>query len=362
MFACHSVPAVARADDPRRWEEDPDLHLEVQRRRVEAERRDGAFVFRLVLPCGEIRLCSRSARPAALGMGPDERLLGVRIAGLTLVRQGHRRALPLDHPDLHDGLHEIEATGARWTNGAAVLPPGLFAGAAGDAELVVEAWALPHYPMADDAAGPLLARFENLGDNCEFGLVQRGAGIEPMSLLRWVGTDAARLVLGLCRRFEGVGDPAHTRLEFRGDPPDYKLRDPRYFSLHTWTSDKLDDPAREEEMRLAGCARLRLLRRKLLADIEAGERIFVFKSSREVTHPDSFVAVHAALRGIGPAPLLCVVRAETPAQVGQVEDLGDGLYLGRIDQFSRADVSHDAWRRVCAATAALVDAAPARAA
>ena len=33
------------------------------------------------------------------------------------------------------------------------------------------------YPAGDDAAAALFARFENLGDNCEFGLVQRGAGL-----------------------------------------------------------------------------------------------------------------------------------------------------------------------------------------
>lgn len=342
---------------------DSDLHLIVQGRRVDPQLRDdGAFVFRLSLPCGDMQLVSRSGRPSALGFGADDRLLGIRLVGLVVAQAGREVPLPLDHPDLHDGLHDIEHTGARWTNGAAVLPASLFAAFAGAAGLCVMATTLPRYPAGDDAAAALFARFENLGDNCEFGLVQRGAGIEPASLLRWVGTDAARLVLGLCRRFEGLGDPAHTMLEFRGDPPDYKLRDPRYFSQHTWASGKLDDPAQEEEMRLAGCARLRLLRRKLLADIEAGQRIFVFKSSAEAPHPDSFVAVHAALRGIGPAPLLCVVRAETPEQVGQVDDLGDGFYLGHIDQFSRATISYGTWRRICAATAAMVDAGRERAA
>src|SRR5690242_4928537 len=47
---------------------------------------------------------------------------------------------------------------------------------------------------AQSAAGPgsgglgqLLRKFESLGDNCEFGLVQRKAGIEPVYLLRFAG-------------------------------------------------------------------------------------------------------------------------------------------------------------------------------
>ena len=33
----------------------------------------------------------------------------------------------------------------------------------------------------------MLLEFESLGDNCEFGLVQRHFGAEPISLLRFAG-------------------------------------------------------------------------------------------------------------------------------------------------------------------------------
>jgi len=32
----------------------------------------------------------------------------------------------------------------------------------------------------------LVQRFESLGDNCEFGMVQRYAGAEPLSLFRFI--------------------------------------------------------------------------------------------------------------------------------------------------------------------------------
>ena len=335
----------------------PDLHLLVAGIRVEPELHEDGFVFRLTLPCAGVRLMSRSARPSEIGAGADDRRLGFRVRALALVCDGRRCAIPLDHPGLFEGFHDIEHTGMRWTDGAAVLADEYFADGHGPAALLVEGLALPVYRVASADHAALFARFEGLGDNCEFGLVQREFGLEPFSLFRWVGTDAARLVLGLCRRFEGLGDPGFTRLEWRGEPPEYKLQDRRYLSMHTWLNERQADPAREAEILAAGCARLRLLRRKLLADIEAGARIFVFKASGPDAGTESFHAVHAALRGIGPAPLLCVTRAATPEAVGRVEALGDGLYLGHIDQFSRATISFATWRRVCAATAALVDGA-----
>jgi hypothetical protein len=345
---------------------DPDLHLIVAGTRIDPELRDDSFVFRLPLPGTDMRLMSRASRPSEIGTGADGRMLGVAVRAMTLLGDGRRQPIPLDHPALSNGFHDLEPSGLRWTDGAAVLPARLFAGPldagpldagpAGPLELHLSVLALPTYRVASVEHAALFARFESLGDNCEFGLVQRAYDIEPLSLFRWSGTDAARLVLGLCRRFEGLGDPAFTRLEWRGEPPDYHLADRRYLSVHTWVGERQTDPAREAEMFAAGCARLRLLRRKLLADIEAGRRIFVFKASGPDARTESFHAVHAALRGIGPAPLLCVTRAATPAQVGQVDRLGDGLYLGHIDQFSRATISLATWRRLCAATAALVDA------
>ena len=40
----------------------------------------------------------------------------------------------------------------------------------------------------------LLNSFESLGDNCEFGFVQRKFGTEPAGLLRWAIASPAALV------------------------------------------------------------------------------------------------------------------------------------------------------------------------
>ncbi len=335
-----------------------DPHLLVQGVRVEPMRRGQLFVFPLLFPCGDIRLVSRHGQPAALGFNRDMRQLGLRVSKLRVVRGEEAVDVPLDHPDLHEGFHPLEHGVARWTTGDALLPSHLLGDGAGPAELHLALWSLPRYLAEETGDAALFARFASLGDDCELGLVQREFGAEPMDLLRWVGTDIARLILGLCRRFEGLGDPARTQLHFLEEENEYRLRDPLYFGMHTWTFGRLADPAEEEAMRLAGAARLRLMRRKLLADIEGGRRILVFASRRHDFSREAFAALHEAVRGIGPAPLLCVALAPAPDMVGRVERLGDGLHLGYIDRFRSVanGFSYSTWRRLCREAAALVDA------
>jgi tetratricopeptide (TPR) repeat protein len=43
----------------------------------------------------------------------------------------------------------------------------------------------------------ILLKFESLGENCEFGLVQRHYGAEPLGLLRWMGAEPDQLCLAL---------------------------------------------------------------------------------------------------------------------------------------------------------------------
>ena len=66
------------------------------------------------------------------------------------------------------------------------------------------------WPLPDDDMGmvdvpppgctfrpDLVSRFESLGDNCEFGFVQRFHGAEPSALLRWATAPIEGVILGL---------------------------------------------------------------------------------------------------------------------------------------------------------------------
>jgi hypothetical protein len=66
-------------------------------------------------------IASRSAIPGEIFADPrDRRRLGVKISALKI----GRRKIPLGHPALTEGWHGMEPDG-RWTNGKAIIPPGL---------------------------------------------------------------------------------------------------------------------------------------------------------------------------------------------------------------------------------------------
>jgi hypothetical protein len=69
--------------------------------------------------------------------------------------------------------------------------------------------------MASDTMtdAELLLQFESLGDNCELGLVQRRAGVEPLGLFRFAGAPLRHLIRALETRFAGMADPAHVRVQ-----------------------------------------------------------------------------------------------------------------------------------------------------
>src|ERR1041385_7120891 len=61
----------------------------------------------------------------------------------------------------------------------------------------------PGIVISEDAK--IVAKFESLGDNCEFGFVQRHHGLEPGGLLRWASsTTLDGLVQALECRFAGL--------------------------------------------------------------------------------------------------------------------------------------------------------------
>jgi uncharacterized repeat protein (TIGR03803 family) len=118
---------------------DPDLHLMVDGRRLEAvSRRDEWQTFNLPGRPETVRIVSRSGVPQELGLARDSRCLGVALRHVML-RQGTRvRALTADDAMLTDGFHAFErADGIRWTNGDATVPAQLLDDVTGPLELVL---------------------------------------------------------------------------------------------------------------------------------------------------------------------------------------------------------------------------------
>jgi len=111
-----------------RLTDDADAHLVVDGARLDAASiHGGIHTFRLLTAPHSVRLVSRAAAPAELGLLRDPRILGVAVRKVA-VWQGFRVTL-MEAADgrLKTGFHGYELdAGLRWTNGDAVLPLDLF--------------------------------------------------------------------------------------------------------------------------------------------------------------------------------------------------------------------------------------------
>ena len=206
------------------------------------------------------------------------------------------------------------------------------------------------------SADTVFARFESLGGSgmgCEFGMVQRRMGSDSVGLLRWARTNPAEMIAGINCGFEGVGDQAHTELRavrVNAGREEYVTRDRRFMmEAHTFVSTS-DAPF--ERMYEQTCRRLRFLRGRLLEEIAAGEKIFVYRCE-DAVEDAVVVAMHAALARFGDTALLCVMRARNTQGGGRLRTLGRGVFIGYVSHFALdqsgfngSDVS--GWTAICA--------------
>jgi lipopolysaccharide export system protein LptA len=130
-----------------------DLHVLTDGSRLDAATRVGdAYVFHLPAVPRDLRIVSRAAAPAELGLARDPRVLGVALRRL-VVREGSRYQV-IDATDerLLDGFHAFEADGGyRWTDGNAAIAAELYAGFQAPMELVLYVGATTRY-LADGVA------------------------------------------------------------------------------------------------------------------------------------------------------------------------------------------------------------------
>jgi hypothetical protein len=119
--------------------EDPDLHLLIDGRRVDARTRTKTcHVFQVPSGPRDIRIASRSVSPAEIGLARDPRVLGVALHQVRLWRGAEVRVMPASSPTLEAGFHAYEPMeDHRWTDGEAVLPGNFFEGLEGGAMLEV---------------------------------------------------------------------------------------------------------------------------------------------------------------------------------------------------------------------------------
>ncbi len=204
--------------------------------------------------------------------------------------------------------------------------------------------------VEDDAKRTLLLGFESVGSDCEFGMVQRRYGAEPLGLLRWNYVAYESLMAALAAGFAGMGDPEHTEL-WKGGVDEYFVQDKRWgLAMHTFlSSTQVDEAVFLPKMQ----RRVAYLKDKLLDDVKSGEKTIVFKTND--VSLDQIKALHQSFCQLGPVRLLWVrskdVAGPDEAAAGDVREIGDGLYAGVVDRMGAAkgywDIAFDDWVSIC---------------
>ena len=146
LSARAGAPDVALTDDPA-------VYLLADRLRLDPAAVEGD-AWRFVLPrrVGALRIVSRSGIPALMGLGRDQRRLGVALRRLVLRQPGLTLEVGPDEPRLQVGFHAAEdVNGHRWTDGDALLPPDLTAAMATGGEIALHLSLLPSYPVEEAA-------------------------------------------------------------------------------------------------------------------------------------------------------------------------------------------------------------------
>jgi hypothetical protein len=197
----------------------------------------------------------------------------------------------------------------------------------------------------------LAGGFESIGDNCEFGLVQRRCDTEPLGLLRFTGSLSHDIVHGIDREFEGIGEPEDITPTLEGEPGkrEFMIHERKYglvYHTFVYEEERTIDLMRQQE-----ATRLKFLRRKFIEELDAGEKIFVFKRNTPITESE-ILPLFLALNRRQANTLLWVVPEDARHPSGSVDVLMNGLLKGYIDRFAPGDNAHDfsfdGWVRLCA--------------
>lgn len=209
-------------------------------------------------------------------------------------------------------------------------------------------------PVAE--AGDLIQGFEGLGDNCEFGLVQRYCGAEPLGLFRFSSVRIDHLVHALDTDFSEYGGPDD--LEVLVAPTGRLFGHSRRYGFPYNTSDFVEQTS-PDAIRRRELGKVAYLKRRLLEDLAEGGKIFVRKGGAEDS-PEAVEALARAIRRHGPGRLLHV-RADE-ARAGTVSQRDETLMVGHIRRFAPYVTAYDidlpSWLDLCRRARALAEGAP----
>jgi hypothetical protein len=199
--------------------------------------------------------------------------------------------------------------------------------------------------IASMADADLVLQFESIGDNCEFGLVQRQAGAEPLGLLRFAGAPLRNLLRGLNARFANIGEPDHIRIQ--PENGEFMVKLTKYdFTYHAHV--KIGEMA-PEALHRQQCRTIGFLANKLIGDLQAASKILVFRQNEPLSASD-LVDLRIALSAYGPTILLWVQQASPGHPPGSVEVADERMMVGYVRRLAERetvpDLDFESWMQV----------------
>jgi hypothetical protein len=192
---------------------------------------------------------------------------------------------------------------------------------------------------------------DNWGFGCEFGFFQREHGQEPLGLLRWASISPEDLIRALNAGFDTVGQQANTEITLDTNFSDWGCIDTRFNIRIDHTGLSRKDVSRLEARSIM-CRRLVFLARKLVADLQAGQKIFVYRLIDRVIAEDAIGALAHSVNQFGDNILLFAALADEAHPPFSVTQLHRGLMIGYLDHFKVCngkflDWNHAGWGKLC---------------
>jgi predicted Zn-dependent protease len=200
-----------------------------------------------------------------------------------------------------------------------------------------------------DSTAALIFQFESLGGEptggCEFGLVQRALGAEPLGLLRFATVRVEDLIRALDDRFAGLGTPQTMELRPQGHK-DWQAIDTAYGIRMDHTH--LDrESVSAADARLLVCKRNKFLAEKLIRDLVEAKKTFVYHSASDRSRSE-IEKLFSSLRGYGNTRLLFVMSSGDPVKTPSIQKIKAGLYIGSISRLAATGgLDIEAWLGLC---------------